>query len=254
MTRNIFLVILSACIFITIIAGNVSAEKQGFEEISQVYTLEYPPVCFTKDGKATGIATEMVREALKRLDVSYDIRSLPWKRAYAYLSEEPDVMLFTVTRTEARENLFKWAGPIITSRLVFFARKDSTIEIKSLEDAKKVDRIGLVQGYSVEKHLRERGFTNIDTMGASEKTNPVKLMKGRIDLWATVDLVGIYNAKLQGINPEDMKIVYVVIKDQHKYIAFSKQVPDEIVQKWQDVLDEMKQDGTFKKVLDKWVK
>jgi polar amino acid transport system substrate-binding protein len=91
-------------------------------------------------------------------------------------------------------------------------------------------------------------------MGASEKTNPLKLMEGRIDLWATVDLVGIYTAKLQGINPEDMKIAYVIIKDQQKYIAFSKQVPDEIVQKWQDVLDEMKQDGTLKKILDKWIK
>jgi len=252
--RSIVLIILSALIFIMLTTSSTLAEKQGFEEISQVYICEYPPLCFTKDGKVTGIATEIVQEAMKRLQVSYDIRSLPWKRAYTYLSEEPGVMLFTVTRTKDRENLFKWAGPIITSRLVFFARKDSKIELNTLEDTKKVDRIGLVQGYSVEKHLRQRGFTNIDTMGASEKTNPLKLMKGRIDLWATVDLVGIYNAKLQGINPEDMKIAYVIIKDQHKYIAFSKQVPDEIVQKWQDVLDEMKQDGTIKKNFDKWIK
>ncbi len=254
MARNIFLVILSACILITLTASNVSAEKKRFEEIAQVYISEYPPFMFTKDGKVTGIATEIVREIIKRLDVSYDIKSLPWKRVYKYLLEEPNVMMVIATRTKAREDLFKWAGPVVNAPLVFFARKDSKIEIKSLEDAKKVDRIGLVQGYSVEKHLRQRGFTNIDTMGASEKTNPLKLMKGRIDLWATVDLVGIYNAKLQGINPEDMKIVYVIIKDQHKYIAFSKQVPDEIVQKWQYVLDEMKQDGTFKKILDKWIK
>lgn len=251
MARSIVLIILSALIFIMLTTSSTLAEKQKFKEISKVYICEYPPVMFTKDGKITGIATEIVQEAMKRLQVSYDIRSLPWKRVYTYLSEEPDVMVVTVTRTKARENLFKWAGPIITSRLVFFARKDSKIEINTLEDAKKVDRIGLVQGYSVEEHLRQRGFTNIDTMGASEKTNPLKLMNGRIDLWATVDLVGIYNAKLQGINPEDMKIVYVIIKDQHKYIAFSKQVPDEIVQKWQDVLDEIKQDGTFKKILDK---
>jgi len=172
MARKILAVILFTCIFIIFIADSTLAEKQGFEEISQVYTLEYPPVCFTKDGKITGIATEIVQEAMKRLQVSYDIKSLPWKRAYRYLLEEPNVMLFTVTRTEARENHFKWAGPVVNAPLVFFAGKDSPIEIKSLEDAKKVDRIGLVQGYSVEKHLRERGFTNIDTMGASEKTNP----------------------------------------------------------------------------------
>ena len=219
-----------------------------------MYTLEYPPICFTKDGKVTGVATEIVREIMKRLGVSYKINSLPWKRGYRYLSEEPNVMLFTVTRTPDRENHFKWVGPVISSRLVFFAKKDSEIEIKSLEDAKKVDRIGLVQGYSVERHLRKQGFTNIDTVSGSEKKNPLKLMDGRITLWATVDLVGIYNAKLQGINPKDMKIVYVIIKDQHKYIAFSKPIPDEMVQKWQNVLDEMKQDGAYEKILNKWIK
>ena len=253
MAKNIFLVLFSTCTFFTFITDSALAEKQKFEEISQVYICEYPPFMFKKDGKVAGVATEIVREIMKRLQVSYNIKSLPWKRAYSYLLGEP-VMVVMCTRTKDRENLFKWAGPIVNAPLVFFARKDSKIEIKSLEDAKKVNRIGLVHGYSVEKHLRQRGFTNIDTIGASEKTNPLKLMQGRIDLWATVDLVGIYNAKLQGINPEDIKIVYVIIKDQHKYIAFSKQVPDEIVQKWQDILDEMKQDGTFKKIFDKWIK
>ena len=254
MARNIAVIILCACIFMTFITDSALGEKQRFEEISHVYICEYPPICFTQDGKATGVATEIVREIMKRLQVSYNIISLPWKRAYRYLLEEPNVMLFTVTRTKARENLFKWAGPIITSRLVFFAKRDSKIAIKSLEDAKKVDRIGLVQGYSVERYLLQQGFTNIDSISAREKTNPVKLMKGRINLWATVDLVGIYNAKLQGVNPDDIRVAYVIIKDQHKYIAFSKQVSDKIVQRWQDVLDEIKQDGTYERILDKWMK
>ena len=191
---------------------------------------------------------------MKRLQISYNVKSLPWKRGYKYLSDEPDVVLFTVTRTPHRENLFKWAGPIITSNLVFFAKRDSKIEIKRLEDAKKIDKIGLVQGYSVEKLLRQHGFTNLDTVSGSETTNPLKLMNGRIGLWATVDLVGIHHAKLQGVHPKNMKIVYVISKDQHKYIAFSKQISDEIVQQWQNVLDRLKQDGTYEKFLNKWIK
>ncbi|MBU8849851.1 MAG: ABC transporter substrate-binding protein [Desulfobacterales bacterium] len=254
MVKNLIIVIFSAYIFTVFFTGNALAEKQKFQEISRVYTVEYPPFCFTEDGKVTGFAVEIMREAMKRLKVSYNIKPLPWKRGYKYILEEPDAVLFTVTRTTHRENLFKWAGPIITSQLVFFAEKGSKIDITTLEDAKKVDKIGLVQGYSVEKYLRQHGFTNIDTVSGSEKTNPLKLMNGRITLWATVDLVGIYNAKLQGIDPEDMEIVHVIIKDQHKYIAFSKQVPDEIVQKWQNVLDDIKQDGTYEKILGKWIK
>ena len=245
-------IILFVFIFTTFIPYSSLSDDQKFEESLQVYISEYPPFCFTINGEVTGVATEIVHEIMKRLQKSYDIKSLPWARGYRYLQEEPNVVLFTVTRTKHRENLFKWVGPIATSEVVFFAKKDSTMDIWSLEDAKKVDKIGLVQGYSVEKYLLQQGFSNIDAISASEKTNPVKLMTGRINLWATVDLVGIYNAKLQGIDPKDMKIVYV-IKKQQKYIAFSKKVPDVIVQKWQDALDKMKQDKTFKRILNNWI-
>ena len=141
MARNIVVIILCACIFITFIADSVSGEKQKFSEISQVYICEYPPFMFTKDGNVTGVATEIVREIMKRLKVSYDIKSLPWKRAYSYLLEEP-VMAVMCTRTKARENLLKWAGPLIAAPLVFFAKRDSKIEIKNLEDAKKLIELG----------------------------------------------------------------------------------------------------------------
>lgn len=254
MKKNIVLAILWVFLSVSFLTENVLAENQKLDAISQVYTLEYPPFCFTKDGKLTGFATEIVHEIMKRLQTSYNIKSLPWKRGYKYLSDEPNVVLFTVTRTPHRENLFKWAGPIITSNLVFFAKGDAKIAINRLEDAKSVDKIGLVQGYSVERYLRQHGFTNLDTVSGSENTNPLKLMNGRIGLWATVDMVGFHHAKLQGVNPEDMKIVYVISKDQHKYIAFSKQIPDDIVRQWQNVLDSIKQDGTYEKFLDKWIK
>lgn len=72
-------------------------KKKRFEEIAQVYFSEYPSFCFTKDGKVTDYATEIVREIMKRLQVSYDMKSLPWKRAYRYLLEDPNIMVFTVT-------------------------------------------------------------------------------------------------------------------------------------------------------------
>jgi len=76
---------------------------------------------------------------MKRIQNYYEIKSLPWKRAYRYLLEEPNVVLFTVTRTEERETLCNWVGPVASSQLVFFARKDSSLVINRLEDAKKED-------------------------------------------------------------------------------------------------------------------
>ncbi|MCP3922938.1 MAG: amino acid ABC transporter substrate-binding protein [Desulfobacterales bacterium] len=239
--KIVFIFLLSCCI---ILSNGALAQN--------VYISEYPPFCYTKDGKVTGFATEIVSEIMQRIGVYNNISSLPWKRAYKYLSDRPDIILFTVTRTKAREELFKWVGPITISSLVFFAKKNSFIKINRMEEAKKL-RIGTVQGYSSEKFLIKEGFTNIDSVAGSEKSNPLKLMAGRIDLWATVDIVGIYNARLLGVDRKKMKAIYT-IKKQPKYIAFSRQTDDLTIERWQKALNEIRKDGTFDRILSNWMK
>ena len=51
-----------------------------------------------------------------------DIAFLPWARAYNLALNNKNVLLFSTTRTEAREALFKGVGPILKSNFVLFAR------------------------------------------------------------------------------------------------------------------------------------
>lgn len=246
--KVVSLFVFSCCCLLIFTAG-ASAKSENL----QIYISEYPPLCFTKDGKVTGIATEIVKEMMKSMNVSYAISSLPWKRAYKYLLEEPDVMLFTVERNDRREKLFKWVGPLMTTKVVFFARKDSEIVINKLDDAKKVRAIGIVSGYATEKFLLDKGFTNLDAITGTEGGNPQKLMHDRIDLWATNDLIGIYTAKLRGVDPKNMKIVYT-LSESTKYMAFSKQTSDLTVQKWHAALDEIKKNGIYEEIYSRWMK
>lgn len=48
----------------------------------QLYTEEYPPVSFSANGRAEGMASELVRELLKRLGESGEISVVPWARGY----------------------------------------------------------------------------------------------------------------------------------------------------------------------------
>jgi polar amino acid transport system substrate-binding protein len=66
----------------------------------------------------------------------YEIRLMPWARAYKQIINKPNKILFSMTRTPQREYLFKWVGPIANNSFVFYARSDSKITINSLEDAK----------------------------------------------------------------------------------------------------------------------
>jgi len=82
-------------------------------------------------------------------------------------------MLFSTTRTPARENLFKWVGPIFEQRQVPYKRAGSPLEIASLGDARKVAAIGTYYNDTTEQYLKNEGFTNIKsvTEGSLQFTN-----------------------------------------------------------------------------------
>ena len=92
-------------------------------------TEEYPPFNFTADGKRQGIATDTLVEMLKLAGSNQtraDIAFLPWARAYNLAVNKQNVLLYSTTRTEAREKLFKWVGPILKSSLFSLPEKMRT--------------------------------------------------------------------------------------------------------------------------------
>ncbi len=216
-----------------------------------IMTEELPPFNYTENGKVTGFSSEIVLEICERVNHAKTIDVLPWARAYKLISNEENKVLFSTTRTPQREELFKWVGPLYNPTIVFFAKKGSGLSIESMEDAKTVKRIGTYLDDAEETLLKEAGFENLVSVG-DDFQNPKKLLIGRIDLWIAGDLEGIYKAKKVDMDSNDIEIVYE-IKTKEYYIAFSKTTPDAEIQKWQAALDAMRQDGTYQKILERYL-
>ncbi|OHD12340.1 MAG: hypothetical protein A2086_08895 [Spirochaetes bacterium GWD1_27_9] len=220
-----------------------------FAEELKVYTEESPPLNFTKNGVLTGQAVEIVKEILNRINSNITIQVVPWARGYNELLSNKNIILFSTTRTEEREKLFKWVGPVGVNQWIFYAKKDSNIVIKSLEDAKNVKSIGTYIDDVREKFLVQNGFLNIESVN-NNALNVKKLIKGRIDLW--ISGIGAKEiCEKAGEDFEKIKVIYVV-KEMKLYIAFSLDISDEIVAKWQKAYDDIKKDGTLKKINNKW--
>lgn len=217
----------------------------------QLFTEELPPITFSQDGKATGLAVEVVQGIIKRSGKDIPIQVVPWARGYKAAQEEPLTGLFTMTRSEQREKLFKWVGPLTQEETSFYVLKDSAITINNLEDAKKVDLIGDVTEYSSSQFLTEQGFTNLD-ISADPNALIRKLMAGRIPVMVNTNTSLGALLKDNNANLEDVKVLYTFITTQ-SYLAFSLDTPDELVQQWQKTLDEMKADGTFAQIYGKWL-
>lgn len=216
-----------------------------------VMTEEYPPFNHTENGRLTGLSSEVVIELLKRVGHENNIKVLPWARAYNLARNKAGKILFSMTRTEQREPLFKWVGPLATNNWVFFAKKGSSLNIRSLEDAKKVKKIGAYKEDAAELYLKEQGFSNIESV-IDDMANVKKLVAGRIDLWIVGQLQGLYKAKTAIGSSAGLEKVFDV-KSTRLYIAFSKTAPDAVVEKWQSELDKMKADGTYDAILKKYM-
>lgn len=215
------------------------------EEI-QVITEHSPPGEYKDEtGRVTGSTAEMVRELMHRLNLSGDIKSYPWKRAYMMLLSGPKVALFETTRTEERENLFKWVGPIKRVRWGFFAKKSSGIKINNLKDAKKGETICVYGGDAKGEYLKKQGFTNLYQPVRSIQCLKM-LMLDRVTLWVASDLGIGPLFKEAGVDQSEVELVFEFGR-KYLYIALSRDVPDEIVKSWQKTLDEMKIDGTVAK-------
>ena len=239
--NKILLFIVSICF--------LSSQSLATEKLT-ILTENLPPLNYVENGTLVGSSVEIVKEIQQRIGSTEPIEVYPWARAYKMALEEENVILFGMTYTEDRSNLFKWVGPLATKRDILLARKDDSFSITSLEDAKKVERIGTLRDDVRGKLLEKMGFTNLEPV-SDEQKNAQKLALGRIDLWAYKKPGFRTVCELAEVDPEQFVEVAHLKKSELK-IAFSKKTSDTIVARWQQAFDEMAEDGTIQKIKDKW--
>ncbi len=220
-------------------------------EIIQMVTEEYPPVTFMKDGKVTGFVTEIVREITRRESIPDNIRLTSWDEAYNLALINPNVFLFSAERTEQREKLFKWVGPVGKNSSIFYAKKGLGIKMDSLEDARKVAAIGTVTSWFNEQDLKNRGFTNL--VSSQVPADSVKkLMNDEVKLCVLTDITASDIVKSAGYSMDDLEPV-ATLSSTYFYIALSLGTPMETIEKFKSALAGIKSDGTFEKIYRSYI-
>ena len=223
----------------------------GWAQELTIVSEDNPPFNYTQDGYFTGSSTEVVREIMRRLNVTSEIQVMTWARAYQLALTSPNVVLFSTARTPERENLFHWVGPIYKVRFGFYARKGSRIVLTCLADAKKVNAIATYKDDVREQLLKTMGFTNLDS-SKSPVSNIKKLLAGRVDLWLYSNLGVPLVAGQIGIDPAAVELV-LPFKDVNAYIAISRSSSRAVVDQWQSALEAIKREGTFDKISSQWL-
>ncbi|MGJ3494104.1 substrate-binding periplasmic protein [Piscirickettsia salmonis] len=235
-----------------------SFSSYGLEKL-RIMTEDYPPFNYLdKDKQLKGYAVELLTEVIKKIDAPQDIAAIkvaPWARGYSQ-AQKPGLknMLFATTRTEEREILFKWVGPIAQTKIVVFASTDNPITINSAEDLKKY------------KFAAIRGDIGAILLGSNKvptanihQLNKFSLLtrmveKKRVDMFAYEQSGAIDLMKKNNIDTSKFKVAYVLKKGE-LYYAFNLSVDEKTINAYQQGLEDVKKDSVFiKTITDKYLK
>ncbi len=219
----------------------------------QLITEQYPPLTFRNSfGDITGYGTDVVNEIMKRNKVTLDVRLTLWSIGYELALYNPNVCLFTMDRTETRENLFQWVGPIGTNTTWFYTRAGSGITIKSLEEAKNLKTVGVISSWFSGQRLQELGFTNL-VAGREPVVMAKKLMNGDIDAFVCSGVTFPDIIKDAGYSYNEVVPSFNLMSSDY-YIAFSLGTPKKTVDQWQSAFNAIRTDGTLQAISLKWLK
>jgi len=218
-----------------------------------IATEDYPPISFkNKDKKADGLASEVAYSIMDKLHMKQKIHVWPWARDYKLLKKGPNYLVFSVSRTKERDKLFQWVGPIYSMKTGFYTKKDSSIKINNLEDAKKVSKIGTYFESFDEQYLESKHFLNLES-SRNNILNIKKLMMGRFDVITATNVTIKAMVEKAGYDMKDINNVYNFM-NVGVYYAFSKDVPFEVVDAWRKELEKMRNNGELKEIRTKWLK
>ena len=214
----------------------VAAGAQGVRIVGE----HLPPSSMMEGNVVVGRETMKVREIMARAGIGYAIELLPWKRAYAQALREPDTCIFSTSRTQEREALFRWIGPLNEAEWVLYGLAERRLALRTLDDARGLV-IGTVLGDARDDYLRQRGL-NVAPV-TQEWLNPQKLLLGRIDLWAVGMAVG--SKPFVGKEWEGKVVPLLTFNRVQTYLACNKQLPEAQAAAMQRAAAAMRRDGSM---------
>ena len=212
-----------------------------------------PPFNYVdSDGNPTGIDVELATEAFRRMGYKAVFVNINWDDKQELLSSHTIDCIWGSFSMNGREDKYRWAGPYMKSRIVIAVNKDSNIY--TIEDL--WDKTVAVQAASKPEEMflnmedsRIPRIRSLLSMKNRELTYPM-LSKGYADALAVNEV--IINQYMKDYNMQ-FRILEESLDTVGLGVAFDKNDKRDIDRRLTDILINMRDDGTEKEILEKYV-
>ncbi|GLQ32160.1 substrate-binding periplasmic protein [Litoribrevibacter albus] len=207
------------------------------------FSENYPPYNFEDNQEIKGIAVDLLKEMHHQMGLpDPKIRIEPWARSYYNAQNIENAVVFSTTRTDEREQLFKWVGPIIDNEIVFLARKDRNIVVPDRYSLRNF-RIAAVRLDIGEDVINRFQIHQHQTEIVTFPEQAARMLAfNRVDLWVYSLPPARYIQKVYGLNAEDFEVVFSYGSAGFLYYAFNLNVNDDVIIEYQQTLDSLVSD------------
>ena len=220
----------------------------------KIMTEDWTPYQFQDGTELRGISVDLMVEMLKRAgssQVRSDIEMLPWARAYRWLRQQENTILFSTTRTPEREKLFRWVGPLFQNTTYLIAARKQNIKISSPEELQKY-RFGTIIDDASEMFLSRLGISaDHFERNRNTRSNLRMLDAGRIDFIVSGWEAFVSDARIEGLDKKKFEIIYTADSSDVS-IAFHRNTADWIIERFQQALDNIRDEGMYDRIVKRY--
>lgn len=207
----------------------------------------YAPFTFHDDSnKLTGYDIEVIEEVANRLGVEPEFHETQWDAMFAGLDAERfDVIANQVGINEERLEKYDFSEPYTRSNAVLLIHEDSA-DIETFDD---------INGKKSAQTLTSNYADLAESYGA--ELEKVDGFNQAVDLVISKRVEGTFNDKISALDflqqrPDAPIKIVDEAKDASENAFMFRQGHEELVDEFNKILNEMREDGTLTKISEKW--
>ncbi|MBV4458899.1 transporter substrate-binding domain-containing protein [Pseudomonas sp. COR58] len=217
----------------------------------RLLTDNHPPLHFRQGDRLVGFGVDVVQALAQQTGDPIRLEQVPLLRALRMASDSPDTGVFTVLRTDERDDRYQWVGPLVEVETALYAHENLQTPIRSLREADHLGRITVPRKWLAYSYLQKQDLNNL--YGVETPEQMMRLFSlGRTDFVVSDTLSSASLAREQGMEPGRLQYQMPLMK-QDTYIAFSRQTDPRQVARWQQALDTLRADGRLEQMRQRWL-
>lgn len=194
-----------------------------------------------------GAFADIFREAAVRVGHDVDLRSVAWKRAQVTAKTEKGSAIGPITRVPAREDQYVWVAELLPLRLTFLMMDNNQASPRTMNELKGL-RVAVLSGSVADVITQRFDPKQVDVFrGTNDQSILRMLQRGRVDGWLIWELVGLEGVRRLNLQSEVKRSFTYTVGPL--YMATNSETSQHEVQRWQDTLNAMRQEGRIDQIL-----